>query len=307
MQCTLSRQVWLICLAICIHFTLLPAQEKSIVVLIPSYNNRQWVRQNLTSALSQKYNNFRIIYIDDASEDDTTEQVNLTLRRLNYTVPFQLIRNPQRLGSLANIYSALHHYCDDQEIVAILDGDDWFSDSYVLQTLNTEYTTKNIWMTHGAFVEHPQADCSWSIPIPEDIVTTNAFREFRCPSHLKTFYAWLFKKIRIEDLQYQGEFFAMTGDQAIMFPMIEMAGERHSFISRLTYVYNRSNLINDNKVNPTLQQNLEKLIRSMPRYLRLDSPPVKERTDNVLIPRNETSSTLNSKSAMRMVSSFTGK
>src|SRR3989304_6153185 len=45
--------------------------EKPIVVVIPSYNNKQWYQKNLDSVLTQNYHNFRIIFIDDASPDGT--------------------------------------------------------------------------------------------------------------------------------------------------------------------------------------------------------------------------------------------
>ena len=61
----------------------------------------------------------------------------------------------------------------------------------------------------------------------------------------------------------------MTWDQAIMFPMIEMAAERHAFIPEVTYVYNVVNPINDNKVDPQLQRDLEEFIRSRQPYERL--------------------------------------
>jgi hypothetical protein len=80
----------------------------------------------------------------------------------------------------------------------------------------------------------------------------------------------LFKKIEIEDLLDGDEFFSMTWDFAIMFPMIEMAGNRHAFISDIVYVYNTANQINDNKVNAQLQRDLDIVLRNMPCYQRLD-------------------------------------
>jgi hypothetical protein len=53
--------------------------------------------------------------------------------------------------------------------------------------------------------------------------------------------------------------------------MIEMAGERHAFIPNIMYVYNIANPVNDNKVNPQLQRDLEARIRSMPPYERLEN------------------------------------
>jgi hypothetical protein len=60
----------------------------------------------------------------------------------------------------------------------------------------------------------------------------------------------------------------------MMFPMIEMAGERHRFIPDVVYVYNRQNPINDDKVNTQLQRDMESYIRAMPRYQRLEKSPL---------------------------------
>ena len=35
--------------------------EKEIVIVIPSYNNEKWVKNNLRSTIGQNYENFRII------------------------------------------------------------------------------------------------------------------------------------------------------------------------------------------------------------------------------------------------------
>ena len=243
--------------------------EKPIVILTTSYNNKLWVKQSLASIYSQEYSNYRVIYVDDASQDGTADMVEEFIGRQNRHIRFDLIRNRERLGALENIYYAIHNFCEDDEIIVSLDGDDWFYDSRVLKKINMVYSGKKVWLTHGTMIEFPSQSTKWSRPIPKSIISLNAFRQFRCPSHLRTFYAWLFKKIKIEDLQYEGKFFAMTWDQAMMFPMIEMAGVRHAFIPRITYVYNMSNPINDNKVDPQLQMDLEVYIRSKTPYAPL--------------------------------------
>src|SRR5271156_3202350 len=48
---------------------------KSFVVVIPSFNNAPWCRQNLESVLNQEYLRFRVVYVDDASTDDTPRLV----------------------------------------------------------------------------------------------------------------------------------------------------------------------------------------------------------------------------------------
>lgn len=246
--------------------------EKPMVVFIASYNNQKWVRNNLVSVFLQDYSNYRVVYVDDASEDGTVDAVESFVRKYSQASRFTLIRNRTRKGGLHNLYHAVNN-CADEEIIVNLDGDDWFANKTVLKKLNTVYSTREVWLTHGTMIEYPKNTLGWSIPIPEKVIEKNAFRNFRCPSHLKTFYAWLFKKIDIEDLKFEGEFFLMTWDQAIMFPMIEMAGNRHAFIPDILYIYNTGNPINDNKVNAKLQNDLEKLIRSNPKYERLQEAP----------------------------------
>jgi glycosyltransferase involved in cell wall biosynthesis len=96
---------------------------KPMVILIPSYNNRQWYEQNLASVCAQTYDNFRAIYIDDGSSDQTGPFVEQFLADHAVGHRIQLIRNPVRVGALENLYRCIHA-CDDQEIVILLDGDD---------------------------------------------------------------------------------------------------------------------------------------------------------------------------------------
>ena len=88
-------------------------------------------------------------------------------------------------------------------------------------------------------------------------------------SHLRTFYAALFKKIKLEDLLYEGEFFPMASDLAMMFPMLEMSGNHAHFIKEVLYLYNRSNPLNDHKVDLKLQNACALYARKLPPYKRL--------------------------------------
>ena len=244
-----------------------PLPQKPMVVVITSFNNSKWVQKNLTSVFSQDYTNYRVIYIDDASSDETANFVKSICRDKPQECSFLYIRNNARKGGLCNLYEAVSK-CKDDEIIVNLDGDDWFANREVLNIVNKAYSKQDVWLTHGTLIEYPQNVLGWSRPIPKKLVKKNDFRSYRCPSHLKTFYTWLFKKIDLQDLKIAGEFFPVTWDQAIMFPMIEMAGHRHAFISETLYVYNTANTISDNKVNAHLQQALEALIRSKPKYAR---------------------------------------
>jgi glycosyltransferase involved in cell wall biosynthesis len=243
---------------------------KKIAVVIPSYNNCQWYKQNLCSLCGQDYDNFRVIYIDDCSSDKTGELVKKFIADNNLGNQIQLIRNPVRVGAMQNLYNAVH-LCDDNEIVIVLDGDDWLAHNEVLRKINTAYSDPNCWMTYGQYVSWPDNAPGYSKQIPYYIIETNNFREYEwCSSHLRSFYAWLFKMIKKEDLISPcGAFYPMAWDQAMMFPMLEMSGHRAKFIDEVLYIYNAANPINDSKVNRKLQYYLEMVIRLQKRYNRL--------------------------------------
>jgi glycosyltransferase involved in cell wall biosynthesis len=58
-------------------------EELPMVFVIPSYNNAQWYAKNLQSVLHQNYRNYRILYVNDASQDGTDTLVEGLLEREN--------------------------------------------------------------------------------------------------------------------------------------------------------------------------------------------------------------------------------
>ena len=243
---------------------------KKIAVVIPSYNNCLWYKCNLSSLYTQDYENFRAIYIDDCSSDRTGKLVEKFISANNLGNRIQLIHNPVRIGALESLYKVIYS-CEDNEIIVILDGDDWLAHNGVLKKLDIMYSDPNCWMTYGQYISWPDNMSGYSRQIPSHVIDSNNFREYEwCASHLRSFYAWLFKMIKKADLiSPDGTFYPMAWDQAIMFPMLEMAGHRAKFISDILYIYNEANPISDSKVNRELQRNLEAVIRLQKRYAPL--------------------------------------
>ncbi|HVX00695.1 MAG TPA: glycosyltransferase family 2 protein, partial [Candidatus Babeliaceae bacterium] len=253
--------------------------ERPFVIIIPSFNNTEWCELNLGSVFAQNYSNYRVVYIDDCSIDDTYTRASQFVYKHNQAKRVHMLRNKQRKGALENIYQAVHR-CGDHETVVLLDGDDmlggWWQgsnfvpDRYILKKLNQVYASRDIWLTYGQFQEYPSGYKGWAQPMPGHVINTNGFRDWpHLPTHLRTFIVPLFKKIKLSDLLFRGQFFVMTWDQAMMFPMIEMAGERHAFIDDIMYTYNMANGINDHKIGVQLQRYLAKHIRSKTRYERV--------------------------------------
>lgn len=239
-------------------------------IIIPTYNNEEWCIKNLESLARQDYPHWHATIIVDCATDRTAELLDDYIEEHNLCDKITLIVNKIRQGALANIYYAAAA-CPPHKIICLFDGDDWLAHNQVLRYYAYFYDHFDIWLTYGQFMSWPARMYGWCEAYPEDIIKNNRFRQYPpLPSHFRTFYAWLFQKIKLEDLLYEGQFYKMTWDQAIMYPLIEMAGERHLFVPRITYIYNESNPINDHKVDNTLQTRLAQIIRSKPPYARLD-------------------------------------
>lgn len=245
---------------------------RSYVVIIPSYNNIKWWRKNIESVLNLEtipgQIDYRIIYIDDCSTDGTGAAVEQYLKNWKLSSGSQLditlIRNKIRQGAMANWYRAIHS-CRDKEVIVSLDGDDWLAHQQVLLRLEREYA-QGYWLTYGQWASYPNG----VIGRNNKLLTNNIPIRKQCfkTSHLRTFYAGLFKKIARKDfLDDKHKFHAMACDVAMMIPMIEMSGlTRCKFITDVLYIYNQSNPISDDRQNCQKQAQFAAQIKAKPSY-----------------------------------------
>ena len=242
-------------------------EEKPLVVVVPSYKNASWYKRNLDSVFMQQYENYRVIYIDDNSTDGTYELVNAYIKSCHQEHRVTLIHNEKRKGALANHWKAVH-LCDDHEIVINLDGDDWLAHDQVFNVINKVYDNPRVWLTYGSYENYPsgtKGECSRKLP--RTIIKYQAYREFAyMTSHLRTFYAGLFKQIRLADLIYKGRFFPAACDVALMFPMLEMAGGRLKFIDEVLYEYNKVNPESHLRKRVLTQMHMAHVLRGRCKY-----------------------------------------
>jgi len=212
---------------------------------------------------------FKLIYVNDCSTDKTGQLVESYIRVHGLESMCTVIHNETRIGALANQYNVIHTLSDHALVVQI-DGDDFLAHDRALERVLQEYSDKDIWISYSKMIYYPEKrNAGWSCKqFPQYVLDTNSFRSYDwASSHLKTFYAGLFKRIKREDLLYQGDFFQMAWDLAYMFPMLEMASRGHiAFIPDVLYIYNHHNPISDHNKDLGLQKRLDRLIRGMSKY-----------------------------------------
>ncbi len=209
--------------------TLYPVINRSFAVVIVCHNNGAFVEKTLQSVFSQNYLDFRIFYIDDGSNDGSFELAQDLIYESGQLMRVTMIRNEERLGTVANL-SRIIDTCPDSEIMVVMGGEDWLAHEWVLSRLNQYYADPDLWLTFGQYREYPEYSLGFCHPLVQDKPARN--QPFTA-SHLKTFYAGLFRQIQPKDLIFDA-------DLAYMAPMLEMAKGHSMFIPEILYIENRA-------------------------------------------------------------------
>lgn len=232
-------------------------KNRPFTVVIVGVNNGASVAKTLASVFSQNYENYRVVYIDDASDDGSFDLARDLIYDSGHVIQVNLVHNEARLGNLANIFRAVQT-CQDDEIVVVLQGEDWLAHEWVLQRLNAYYADPDLWLTYGQYRDFP----TYQLGICHEM--DQRFRsQPLTASHLKTFYAGLFKKIREADFIYSGKFLPVCAELAYMIPMLEMAKDHFHFIPEILYISNRQATYREDR---ELQMRCEKFIRALDPY-----------------------------------------
>ncbi len=240
------------------------------VIVVPSYNNIKWCEANLRSIFAQKYPHWKLIYVDDCSKDGTGAKVDSLVKESGLESRCTVIHNLVRVGGMANLYNVTKN-CRPDQVVVTVDGDDRLADDHALSYLAKLYHNPKVWMTYGSYRCDPTGQLGLCRRFPNKIIRQNKFRSYRFrSSHLRTYYAQLFQKIKIEDLMVKGNFFPVAQDVAIMLPILEMASRGHiRYIKKILYSYNTMNPISDTAERLRLLLEMEKEIRSRKPYTPL--------------------------------------
>ena len=233
-------------------------------IIVPVFNAEKFLEKCLNSIIKQSYKEFRVQVVDDCSTDSSYEVAsNICANYEN----FHLRKNSRRLGALNNINQMLNLKIlePSRTIDILLDGDDYLYSGDVLNIIYEKYLNTNCLITYGS---HLSSHGVQGKKYPRLIRKFNLYRKyFWYASHLKTFRHDLWLSVNQKDLlDKNGKYFSVASDLALMFPMLEMAGNRQEFIDDLLYVYNDQNPISDHKIRRKEQIIAAKEIRDKRRY-----------------------------------------
>jgi glycosyltransferase involved in cell wall biosynthesis len=254
--------------------TRLPKAVKNLVnnkfkIVIPAYNCSKWLAKNLDIISRQTHRNYEVCIVDDASTDPDQKEV---IRGFSKRNGWKAVFNTENKGALPNILKGIETLqCSNDDIIVLIDGDDWLFDRRVLSLLDLYYRREDIYLTYGQYFSLSHRKKGICAPLAEADIAEGRYRQMPWQfSHLRTFKYALWGQIKEEDLRDRdGSFYRVSWDMAFMYPMLEMAGQHIRFIPDILYAYNDLNPICDSKVRRQQQLSREQEIRDRPPYNRL--------------------------------------
>lgn len=236
-----------------------PVNHILIYVLIRSWRSFIYFDRCIDSVFNQSYKNFKILFVDDAS-DLTKIQKEYIKQKLKGHI---YIFNKEREFAVYNGYKMIHNYANGKDsIVVNLDADDWLINNNFLSGLAKIYNKNDspyltyggclIWNGKNLVKRSKEFDYRLSnTRYPKNIEKRNSYRKvpFRV-FHPMTFRTELFKKIKENDFKEDNDsWLKFCPDLASFIPMLEMANGRYKVLKNYFYAYNIENSESNLKKN----------------------------------------------------------
>lgn len=242
-------------------------------VIVPSFNSVEYIAKTLHSIEEQSYTNYDVCVIDDAS---TLKQQKEIIKDFCVRNGWKAIYHEKNYGALRSIIDGIQSLeCKDDDVIVIVDGDDWLAHENALKHIHQVYAEKDIFLTWGQCEKYPAGNTpmKYAQPIPDMIIEQKIYRDIPFIFwHPLTFKYVLWRHIEDEDLRdINGEYFRIMYDKAILFPMLEMSGYKKAFLRETLYIYNLENPLNDYATTPREEHDrVNALLKKKKRYPLLD-------------------------------------
>lgn len=224
-----------------------------------SWNSFEYFDKSVHSVLNQTYQNFKILYVDDAS-DYSRSEINYIKERLK---KHECVFRKDRLYSVFNAYDMLHKYVRRRNsVVVVVDADDWLVDKGALSYLAQEYSGHELKFTYGScviwngyeYINKSEDDKYLLLNTrykKSSIKNGNFLREPFRVFHPMTFRFDSFNSIpKTNFMENSTKWFRYCFDLCTYLPLIKMYGDNYKYINRKLYAYNTHSSNTNIKVNP---------------------------------------------------------
>ena len=169
---------------------------------------------------SQSYDNWRAVFVDDVSDDQTGQVIEDISKSLNLGDRVKVVRREEKFGETRNTLEEIKEI-DDKEVVCRLDGGDWLTENDTLFYMDEIYRKYDPGV---AWTNHRWSYTANNISAPLSLKEGQTVYEHPwVSSHLKTFRAKNLKTVPKKNfLDENGDWIMIGCDQTVFLPMMHM-------------------------------------------------------------------------------------
>jgi glycosyltransferase involved in cell wall biosynthesis len=202
----------------------------------------EYIGACLTSVRAQTYSNWRAYVTIDHCGDRTGEAASLAS---DGDERIEIARNCTRVYAMQNLINGIHRsLAAPDDVIVVLDGDDWFATEHALEIIASTYERHDCWATYGSWLSNDTSHSGMPRGLwpAYDPGTTDFRLAPWLGTAVRTWKKWLWDLIDDRDLRgANGDYFRVTEDQASMLPILEMCGvARARHIEDVLMIYNRT-------------------------------------------------------------------
>ena len=217
---------------------LIPINSEIIIYIRGRNTTCEKIKRMFDSLKKQDYQNFQILYIDDASENEGADYAKFIMDYDSFlSKKSHYIFNKERKGELSNLCFSMRNIIINKNTIIInLDNDDYFIDQNAISIIKNEFDN-GADLTCGNCIRYDK-------PLKKYIIQSFKNIELREGDniwlHPKCFKRYLFDYVSDELLKNQnGEYFDVNTDLSFMVPMVKKA-KKPVFIDKIIYYFEPS-------------------------------------------------------------------
>jgi glycosyltransferase involved in cell wall biosynthesis len=216
----------------------LEVTDNRFVFVCPMYNAANTLEQMLYSILGQSFKNWKLILIDDVSNEENKLACNKILSNFKqfddvlWSQHVDVIWNETKMWETKNVLNGLSK-CSDNDIICRIDADDYLVELDALAIINSVYNQIGcdaLWSAH----RWGMSDKNISGPLPHG---ADPYHHPWVSSHMKTFRKYLLNDVPYENFtNMNGDLVKRAGDQSLYLPVLHNSKSWY-YLPRCVYHY----------------------------------------------------------------------
>jgi hypothetical protein len=247
-------------------------KDLPFVLVVTQDENDCDLERNLFSIKNQTYKNFRVIFIGDDTYLSRLKNLQDSIQSINpITISYQNIH--EKYGILGALYQTIQNLKND-EVVYLLNTQESLKTDLVLSNLNSYYQNSDLWVTYSQDGSEVDSKMKARAFKKSHLKHMNFRKDRSLLTRINTFYAGIFKKIKLDDLLENGSFIKDSKELAIALPILEMSREHIYFVNEELVINKRC----ENEINGLIQTKSasERIVCGKNKYLPLNIDPRSE-------------------------------